>query len=84
MQQSIRTVVAPQPAGCSVSSHQVDGDGGPQQPAAVDVHRMVPELDDPGEASQDGQHDEGEDQQRLQQLGRVGQHRVEVHLQGTV
>lgn len=43
---------------------------------------MVPELDDPGETSQDGQHDEGEDQERLEQLGRVGQHRVEVHLGG--
>lgn len=64
------------------SSYQVNCDGCTQQPPAVDVHRMVPELDDPGETSQDGQHDEGEDQERLEQLGRVGQHRVEVHLQG--
>lgn len=45
---------------------------------------MVPELDDPGEASQDGQHDEGEHQKRLEQLGRVRQHCVEVHLEHTV
>lgn len=45
---------------------------------------MVSELDDPGEASQDGQHDEGEHQKRLEQLGRVCQHCVEVHLEHTV
>lgn len=52
-----------------VSAYQVYSDGGPQQPAAVDVYRMVSELDDPGETRQDGQHDEGEHQQRLKQLG---------------
>lgn len=64
--------------------YQVNCDGCTQQPPAVDVHRMVPELDDPGEASQDGQHDEGEHQKRLEQLGRVCQHCVEVHLEHTV
>lgn len=45
---------------------------------------MVPELDDPGEAGQDGQHGEGEDQEGLQQLGRVRQHRVKVHLEDSL
>lgn len=64
--------------------YQVDGNGCPQEPSAVDVDRMVPELDDAGEPGQNGQHDEGEHQQRLEQLGGVGQHRVEVHLEHTV
>lgn len=67
MQPSITKLIATTRS--SVSAYQVDSDGGPQQPAAVDVHRMVSELDDPGETSQDGQHDEGEHQQRLEQLG---------------
>lgn len=63
--------------------YQVDSDGSSQQPSTVDINRVVPELDDPGQSSQDGQHDEGEHQQRLQQLSRVCQHCVEVHLKDT-
>lgn len=63
------------------SRYQVNGDGGSQDPSEVDVNGVVPELDDSGQSGQDGQHDEGEHQERLQELRRVGQNRVEVHLE---
>lgn len=40
---------------------------------------MVLVLDDPREATDDGADDEGEDQQRLEQFGGVGERAVEVH-----
>ncbi|TNN36294.1 hypothetical protein EYF80_053551 [Liparis tanakae] len=51
--------------------YQVDGDGAPQQEAQVHVHGVVLVLDDAGQATDDGADDEGEDEQRLQQLGGV-------------
>ena len=66
---------------CSGSRpHQVHGDGSAQQEAEVDVDGVVLVLDDPGQAADDATHDEGEDQQWLEQLGRVGQRAVKVHL----
>ena len=52
-------------------SYQVDGDASTQQEAQVDVDGVVLVLDDPGQAADDATNDEEEDQQGLQQLGRV-------------
>lgn len=64
----------------ALGPHQVYSDCAAQQEAQVDVDGVVLVLDDPGQATDDATHDEGEDQQRLQQLRGVGQRAVEVHL----
>lgn len=61
-------------------SHQVDGNGSAQQESQIDVDGVVLVLNDPSQAANDGADDEGEDQQGLEQFGRVRQRAVEVHL----
>lgn len=60
--------------------YQVEGDGAAEQEARVDVDGVVLVLNDPGQATDDGADGVGEDQQGLEQLGRVCQGAVEVHL----
>lgn len=60
--------------------YQVEGHGAAQQEARVHVHGVVLVLNDPGQAADDGADGGREDQQGLQQLGRVCQRAVEVHL----
>lgn len=69
------------PATWLTQTYQVDGDGAAQQEAQIDVDGVVLVLDDPRQAADDGADDKGENQQWLQQFGRVGQGAVEVHLQ---
>lgn len=68
---------------CSENSgpHKVHSDASSQDEAQVHVDGVVLVLDDARQAADDGTDDEGEHQERLQQLGRVRQRAVEVHLQ---
>lgn len=60
--------------------YQVDSNSASKQEAQVDVDGVVLVLDDPRQTANDGTDNEGEDQQGLEQLGRVCQSAVEVHL----
>lgn len=53
-------------------THQVDGDGAADEEAGIDVHGVVFKLDNARQAADDAAHDEGENQQRFEQLGGVG------------
>lgn len=60
--------------------YQVESDRSSEQEAQVDVDGVVLVLNNPGQATNYGTDNEGEDQQGLEQFGRVGQSAVEVHL----
>lgn len=49
--------------------YQVDSDSTAKQEAQVDIDGVVLVLNNPGQTTNDGTDDEGEDQQGLEQLG---------------
>lgn len=49
--------------------YQVDSDSTSKQEAQVDVDGVILILNDPGQTTNDGTNNEGEDQQGLEQLG---------------
>lgn len=60
--------------------YQVDSNSSSKQETQVDVDGMVLVLNNPGQTTDNGTDNEGEDQQGLEQLGRIRQSAVEVHL----
>ena len=63
-----------------VGPYQVDSNSPSKQEAQVDVDGVVLVLNDPGQTAYNGTDNKGEDEEGLQQLGRVCQSAVEVHL----
>lgn len=65
---------------CDSRTHQVDGYAPSDKKATVDIHGMVLELNDASQAANNATDDEGEHQEWLQELGRVSQSGIKVHL----
>lgn len=61
-------------------SYQVHSNSTSNQEAQVNINGVVLVLNNPSQTTNDCTHHEGEDQQGLEQLGRVCQCAVEIHL----
>lgn len=61
-------------------THQVDGYAPSDEKATVDIHGMALELNDASQATDNATDDEGKHQEWLQELRRVSQSGIKVHL----
>lgn len=66
---------------CDSRTHQVDSYAPSNEKTAVNIHRMVLELNDASQAADNATHDKGEHQERLQELRGVSQGGIKIHLQ---
>lgn len=65
---------------CDSRTHQVDSYASSNEKAAVDVHRVVLELNDASQAADNATDDKGENQEGLQELRGVSQGGIKIHL----
>lgn len=75
----IKTICGPERC-WKADSYQVHSDSTSNQEAQVNINGVVLVLYNPSQTTNDCTHHEGEDQQGLEQLGRVCQCAVEIHL----